>query len=496
MWCTQLKKANLPEAVTHVGRYAFSNCESLPAEGKVRYVGRYLVGVTDAYETSFKIKEGTKWIGDGAFSLSFMTSITIPESVTYIGEHAFVACENLTQIDFPKSVTHIGSLAFERCSGLTSLTIPATLKHVEENAFLSCENIKKLIYEEGRTTTMGIRLPSITSAILPQSLTSIGEKTFHDCSSLTSVTIPEGVTSIGDFAFASCVSLQNITIPSKVTTIGRYAFLGCESFTAITIPDRVTTIGESAFAACSNLASINIPQSVTYIGKEVFSGCNSLPVEDGLRYADTYLVKATDIFGKSATIREGTKWIGSNAFYACTDLEKVILPSTLEHICYYAFAWCYHLNTAFAGNSIYYGIQLPSGLKTIEDGAFGWCDAIRTLRIPKTVTSLGEGAFGWCTELSKVYVEWETPIDLSNVNGVFDYRTRETADLMVPNGTKANYASAYEWKDFPCIMEYLCTDIKDIKTSHASTTRKYLENGRMVIKNAGHRYTLDGSLEQ
>ena len=103
-------------------------------------------------------------------------------------------------------------------------------------------------------------------------ITSIGNNTFYNCSSLQSITIPESVTSIGNSAFQNCSSLQSLNIPSSVTSIGQYAFNGCSSLQSITIPESVTSIGQYAFYGCSSLQSITIPESVTSIGQYAFSG--------------------------------------------------------------------------------------------------------------------------------------------------------------------------------------------------------------------------------
>ena len=125
-------------------------------------------------------------------------------------------------------------------------------------------------------------------------------------SSIRTVVINEGVTSIGDYAFRSCNSLTSVTIPNSVTSIGDYAFEYCSSLTSVEIPNSVTSIGDYAFRYCSSLTSVEIPNSVTSIGSSAFSGCSSLPVEDNLRYADTYLVGAVDITLSSYTIKDGT----------------------------------------------------------------------------------------------------------------------------------------------------------------------------------------------
>ena len=116
----------------------------------------------------------------------------------------------------------------------------------------------------------------MTSVIIPNSVTSIGDAAFYTCSGLTSVTIPNSVTSIGDDAFYYCRGLTSVTIPDSVTSIGDYAFYECSGLTSVTIPNSVTSIGERTFAYCRGLTSVTIGDSVTSIGEKAFSDCVAL----------------------------------------------------------------------------------------------------------------------------------------------------------------------------------------------------------------------------
>jgi hypothetical protein len=151
------------------------------------------------------------------------------------------------------------------------------------------------------------------------SVTSIGEKTFYNCTSLTSIQIPNSVTSIGDHAFAYCTSLTSIQIPNSVTSIGGWAFYKCTSLTSIQIPNSVTSIGNFAFSGCTSLTSIQIPNSVTSIGNFAFSGCTSLT---------------------SIQIPNSVTSIGGWAFYKCTSLTSIQIPNSVTSIGNRAFYQC------------------------------------------------------------------------------------------------------------------------------------------------------------
>jgi len=144
--------------------------------------------------------------------------------------------------------------------------------------------------------------------IIPDSVTSIEQNAFMDCTSLTSVTIPDSVTSIEPYAFVNCSSLSSVTIPNSVTSIVYGNFSGCTSLASVTIPDSVTSIGRFAFSGCTSLASVTIPNSVTSIGQGAFSNCTSLT---------------------SVTIPNSVQEIWADAFTGCTSLASVTFQGTI-----------------------------------------------------------------------------------------------------------------------------------------------------------------------
>ncbi len=192
-------------------------------------------------------------------------TVVIPESVvTYNGtnysvtsiDRAFLDCTGLKEVTIPNSVTSIGDLAFSGCSGLTEVTIPNSVTSIGDYAFSNCSGLKEIT--------------------IPNSVTSIGEGAFWGCTGLTAITIPEGVTSIGDYAFNNCTGLTEITIPNSVTSIGVGAFRGCSGLTEVTIGNSVTSIGKSAFDGCSGLRTVTIGSSVQEIGENAFAVCDRI----------------------------------------------------------------------------------------------------------------------------------------------------------------------------------------------------------------------------
>ena len=257
------------------------------------------------------IPDSVTSIGDSAFSgCTSLTSVTIPDSVTSIGDWAFSYCTSLTSVTLPDSVTSIGYEAFFNCISLTSVTIPDGVTSIGEDAFRNCT--------------------SLTSVTIPDSVTRIGERAFYYCTSLTSVTIPDSVTSIGEFAFSGCTSLTSVTIPDSVTSIGGWAFYECTSLTSVTIPDSVTSIGNGAFKGCTSLTSVTIPGSVTRIGVGAFASCTSLT---------------------SVTIPDSVTSIGDSAFCNCKSLTSVTIPDSVTRIGKQAFDYCTSLTDVYYAGS-------------------------------------------------------------------------------------------------------------------------------------------------
>ncbi len=294
--CSSLTSVTIPDSVTEIGYRVFEHCDSLTSVtigDSVTEIGkRAFLGCSSL--TSVTIGDSVTTIGNYAFYYcDSLTSVTIPDSVTTIGDDAFYDCRSLTSVyisdisawcnisfsgsysnpllyahnlylnnelvtdlTIPDSVTTIGEDAFRNCESLTSVTIPDSVTSIGGSAFEACS--------------------SLTSVTIGDNLTEIGGDAFAYCTSLISVTIPDSVTTIGVAAFYYCSSLTSVTIPDSVTTIGDGAFYYCSSLTSVTIPDSVTTIEDATFAYCSSLRSVTIPDSVTTIGTGAFLGCSSI----------------------------------------------------------------------------------------------------------------------------------------------------------------------------------------------------------------------------
>ena len=444
--CSSLTSVTIPNSVTSIGEYAFQGCSSLTSitiPESVTSIGERAFSGCGSL-ISITIPSSVTSIENRAFDgCSSLTSVTIPNSVTSIGEYAFQGCSSLTSITIPESVTSIGERAFSGCGSLISITIPSSVTSIGENAFQGCTGlpiIDNLRYAD--TYLVEAVDKNQSSYAIRLGTRFIGPSAFYYCSGLTSVTIPSSVTSIGNYAFYGCSGLTSIGIPPNVTSIGNSAFFGCSGLTSITIPSSVTSIGDQAFLGCSNLASVTIPSSVTSIGNYAFQHTTGLPVIDNLRYADTYLIGAVDNNQSSYAILSETRFIGAGAFWCCSDLTSITIPSSVTSIGSDAFLGCSGLTS----------IDFPESVTSIGSSAFQGCSSLTSITIPSSVTSIGSGAFQGCSGLTSVTVEWEEPLEVS-WNDIFYGVPLDQATLYVPIGTKEAYEAADVWKDFGNIVE-------------------------------------------
>ena len=423
--------------------------------------------VTDTYNNGLGVIRFStdellvRYINSGNLSVSeTLESISLPNSVTVIGDFAFEGCSSLSNITLPNSITNIGNGAFSGCSSLTSITIPSSVISIGDGAFSGCS--------------------SLTSTTIPNSVTSIGNGAFEGCtgtltincnipngkytdnrnsdnygsylyplsgSEFTKIVIGEGVTNIGNFAFMDCSNIRSITIPSSVTSIGYGAFGRCDSLdvyvnrkdltahitgddinnniqgnkhllvdgkeiTELVIPDSVTEIREEAFSGCSSLTNITIPSSVTSIGHGAFQGCSSLT---------------------SVTIGNSVTEIREDAFSGCRSLTSITIPDSVTTIETDVFNGCCSLKEfkgkfasadnrclvidgvlkAFAPKDLT-EYTIPDSVTEIGNRAFAGCSGLTSITVPNSVTKIGDYAFDECTgELiidSKI-IETYTSID-------------------------------------------------------------------------------------
>lgn len=408
--CTGLTSITIPSSITNVGSEAFEGTPWLNSkpDGLV-----YINNVLYSYKgnmpanTTIVIPDGTIAISGFAFyECSNLISVTIPSSVTNIGTGAFCNCTNLTSVSIPSSVTSIDSWVFFGCTKLTAINVPV------EHTTLSSEN--GVLFNKQKTTLIWYPNGKVGAYSIPNSVTTIGESAFTNCTGLTSVTIPSSVTSIGlnaftntglislvydveycDFtsgfyydsdmygSFYNSKKLQSVTIGPNVKHIPAYFIYGCTNVKSIIVPSTVTSIGSDAFAN-TGLTTFAIPESVTRINDRTFYGCSSLA---------------------SITIPNTITHIGASAFLNCTNLTSVTIPESLTSIGESAFS---KINTKL--NTLIYNaincktasfknfltltsVIIGNNVTTIPDDFISGCSKVTSITIPEKVTSIGNNAF-------------------------------------------------------------------------------------------------------
>ena len=289
--CSSLTDIVIPDSVTSIGESVFSGCSSLEYISLPKSViclnGNpffYWNGKLECLSPNFIYEDDVLFNKDKSKIISFrnqaVKSYIIPNSVTSIGEWAFEGCSSLTDIVIPDSVTSIGESVFSGCSSLEYISLPKSVICLNGNPFfnwngkLECLS-PNLIYEDDvlfnkdKSKIISFRNQAVISYIIPDSVTSIGDRAFSGCSFLFGIVIPNSVTSIGDRTFCGCSFLTEVDIPDSVTSIGNGAFYDCNSLRSVVIPDSVTSIGERAFEDCNFPYKLN-QELISRFGEKIF----------------------------------------------------------------------------------------------------------------------------------------------------------------------------------------------------------------------------------
>lgn len=283
-------------SVTSIGNYAFK-------EDKI---------------TSVKIPNSVTNIGEEAFMNCYsLISIEIPEGVTSIGERAFYGCNKLSSIRLPKNLTEIERGTFYNCSSLSSINMPKSITYIGTSAFYNC-NIDKVIIEDLSTwcnIQLGYKIEEGTNTYFrfyTNPLYNSKHLYIDENTEITTLEIPEGVTEISECAFCGCAGLKEVIMPKSLKNIKQWAFREC-GLTSINIPSNVKDIVNNAFQGCNNLTSVELHCRST----PSFSGISSiktLTIGDEVEYLSGF-DGCTGL--TSINIPNGVKSIGNEAFYHC-----------------------------------------------------------------------------------------------------------------------------------------------------------------------------------
>ena len=353
---------------------------------------------------SVKIPDGVISIGNSAFSgCTALIGIYIPDSIETVGNSAFYNCTSMENVKLSEKLESIASSTFYNCSSLEAIILPDSITYIGGSVFANCKklsNVKLSKKLEKIGSEVFKNCTSITEIEIPKSLQSAeynGNKdsgVFAGCTELKEVQFEEGITLIPNWLFSYCPGLEQIEIPESVTKIGNGSFEYCENLADVKLPEALTTIDIYSFEGCSSIEQIEIPNSVTYIGSSAFENCNSLEqieLPDAITDMGTYIFSGCKKLTK-AHIPTNTKIIMEGTFQNCISLQEVNFPETVTIIRKNAFYNCDALTE----------ITLPSYITTLEAYAFYGCDLLEKVSIPNSMTTMGNNVFDGCSELKNV----------------------------------------------------------------------------------------------
>ena len=330
------------------------------------------------------------------------------------------------------------------CRSLTSLVIPDSVTNIGDYAFAFCRSLTDIIIPDS-VTSIGNwafwNCRSLTDIVIPDSVTSIGDNAFHFCSSLSNIAISDSVTSIGNNAFSDCRSLTDIVIPDSVTNIGDAAFCGCKSLRTIVIPDSVTSIGNNAFCDCSSLSNLVLPDSVTRIGGGAFSGCLlleyiSIPKNVICLNVNPFVnwdgklecLSPNYIYEDDVLFNKDKSKIVS---FRNQNIESYIIPNSVTSIGDAAFSGCRSLSD----------IVIPNSVSSIGDAAFSGCRSLTEIVIPNSVTSIGGGVFWNCRSLSNIVI----PNSVSSIGTWAFCGCKSLRSLVIPDSVTSIGDKAFQF---------------------------------------------------
>lgn len=448
--CSALASAVIPNSVTTIENGAFAGCNSLTD-----------LCIEDGETTlSLGYNYSSSSTGEGLFGGCPLETLYLGRNLSYdanskYGYSPFYNITTLTSVTIGNNVTKIGDSIFRGCEGLTNITIPNSVTTIENLAFQGCTDLKELYIEDGDT----ILELGYNKCIMDKEKDSQG--LFYDCP-LEKIHLGRNVNYMiyedryyyGNSPFYNRKDLKTLTISNHVTVIRSNAFEGCSSLSEITIPNSVTSIGDQAFMNCTNLTSLIIGKKVTKIGDDAFNGCKGLT---------------------SITIPTDVTVIGFNAFSNCSSLKEICVEDGYSTLCWGDYSTFDH--EYFEGcpiEKVYLGRDFA--FNGDEGGLFSGTKAINSLTIGNCVTNIPDKVFVNFAQDVNIYLMCTNPptirpkSDAAYVNW----------NIYVPQGTLDVYQNAKVWENFWNIYEKGTTEMPnvDIKVKECATpVIAYNDNG-------------------
>lgn len=421
----------VPSTVKDIGDRAFFGCNNLD---RVSIQGGNLKIGAHAFASCRSLKRvvfngAAAELGDYAFRGCSNIAIYYTQNVTAIGECAFIGSGLSGELDL-RGVKNIKSGAFNGCE-ITSITIGKNLSEIGPSAFFNCDDFNEIklsdendeyVYVDGclirrsdNTLVLGL-----ASAVIPETVVSIGDYAFAYRKNLSEIAIPSSVTAIGSYAFANCENLKTIEVSQSVKSIQSCVFKNCVSLTKATWRTLVS-VPDSVFENCSALTDVKL-SNVTKIGERAFSGCIGLKeiiLPQSLTEIGEYAFNKTAL--ASITLPQSIDKVGNGWFSDCKYLETVYFDGKIKEIGNSAFISCISLKN----------IEIPSSVVSIGNAAFGGCSALSEVLFNEGLKTIGEEAFVACKSLSSV--QW--PLSLEEI-GRRAFAGTSFPEIYVPKSIK------------------------------------------------------------
>lgn len=416
--------------------------ETLPLEDG----GPYRATV-DGVEWLFYVSGGEVSIGGGSASETAIRqnvggAVIVPATlgkcpVTSISAYAFYGCGSITSVTVPESVKFIGECVLQGCNALWSVTVPFVGEQRGVVGKTQFGYLFGLNYgsHNGQYVPQGLKNVAITDDI------EIANGAFYECENISSITLPfVGDKRDGDYQFIGYLFCENINkndmlvgyghapecnahVPAALSTVEilgcdrimNKAFYGCKNLTKVVLPEGLVAIKDQAFYGCSNLRTINIPLFVREIGFDAFKECASLG--EGLIIRGNWVLLVNGMCPDVVELEDGVLGIAGSAFEDCSNLKSIRLPDSLAYIGSFAFHYCTSLghvdipdNVSFIGSRAFgmcmalRGVKLPLKITEICDSLFSDCSNLLSVEIPDGVKSIGDYAFASCTRMTKITI--------------------------------------------------------------------------------------------
>ena len=441
--CSNLENVNLPKNLISIGNRAFFNCVSI----RNIYIPKTLVEV-DTYGWNWwypfegcsnlekvEFEEGITQIPTGIFGDTGLKEVEIPDTVTSIGERSFADCANLEKVTFSKNLKSIGNRAFVRCTKIEKINLPKSLTEVDTYGwnwwypFDGCSNLKTIEFEEGITQipTGIFGNTGLENVKIPDTVTSIGERSFADCTKLEKIIFSEKIETINGRAFLGCSSLKSVSLPDSITSMDTEIFSGCTSLSSVKLPNKCVNITSSTFEGCTSLTEITLPDTVTTIQDHAFKNCTALKTinwSKSITDIQSYAFENCDALTKLDIPNTVTN-IGTGAFYECGGFTDIAVPNSVKSLGSKVFENCDALTD----------VKLGTGITQIPTSCFEHCDALPSVVLPYRVSKVGDNAFKNCVELTEITIPRATT---SISTSAFSYPAKMTV-----YGISGTYAETF-----------------------------------------------------